>query len=198
MKGYLKPKRHKYQERTDHAKMAITLDYNFVMSEFVGAANGLKEEELEELTPRLENVDQQIKDWRATGDIGFFDLPYNKETVKEIKKLAKQLKEWCRDVLVLGIGGSALGARALQQALCHPSHNYFPIGQRQYHSRLFVADNIDPDSFYGRLDDLELKRPRLMLSPNQAAPRRLLPNSFLFTTCSRVAWVLTKPGKVLL
>lgn len=158
MKGYVKPKRHEYQERTDHAKMAITLDYNFVMSEFVGPANGLKEAELEELTPRLENVDQQIKAWRASGDIGFFDLPYHEETVKEIKGLVKQLKEWCRDVLVLGIGGSALGAHALQQALCHPSHNYFPIGKRQYHSRLFVADNIDPDSFYGRLDDLELKR----------------------------------------
>jgi glucose-6-phosphate isomerase len=78
--------------------------------------------------------------------------------VKEIKELARHLKEWCRDVLVLGIGGSALGARALQQALCHPSHNYFPIGRRQYHSRLFVADNIDPDCFYGLLDDLELRR----------------------------------------
>ncbi len=158
MQRYMKPGRHEPQEKRDHAKMAITLDYNFVMSEFVGEANGLQEAEIEELTPRLENLDQQIKDRRAHGDIGFFDLPYDAATVKEIKDLAKHLKEWCRDVLVLGIGGSALGARALQQALCHPAHNYFPVGRRQYHSRLFVADNIDPDNFYGRLDDLELKR----------------------------------------
>ena len=83
--------------------MAFTLDHNFVMSEFVGPANGLQEEELAELTPRLENVDQQLKGWRASGEIGFFDLPYDEEIVKEIKKLAKQLKEWCRDVLVLGL-----------------------------------------------------------------------------------------------
>ena len=90
--------------------------------------------------------------------MGFFDLPYDPEVVTEIKKLARQLKEWCRDVLVLGVGGAAAGIRALQQALCHPSHNLFPVGRRQYHSRLFVFDNIDPDSFYGLLDDLELKR----------------------------------------
>ncbi len=74
------------------------------------------------------------------------------------QEAARQLKEWCRDVLVLGVGGAAAGIRALQQALCHPSHNLFPVGRRQYHSRLFVFDNIDPDSFYGLLDDLELKR----------------------------------------
>lgn len=158
MQGYLKPGHQVHKEKIDYAKMAVGIDYNFVMSEFLGAENGLQAQELEELTPRLQDIDQQLKAGRDRGAIGFFDLPYDEQLVKEIKKLTKQCKEWCRDVLVLGIGGSALGARALQQALCHPAHNFFPIGRRQYHSRLFVADNIDPDSFYGRLDDLELKR----------------------------------------
>ncbi len=150
--------RGQHEESRDYGKTPITVDHNFVMAEFVGESNGLQEQELQELNPRLEKLDQQLKAWRASGDAGFFDLPYNEEIVKEIKELAKHFKEWCRDVLVLGIGGSALGARALQQALCHPAHNFFPIGRRQYHSRLFVADNIDPDYFYGRLDDLELRR----------------------------------------
>lgn len=151
------PRGHREEVR-EYAEKPITVDYNYTMSEFLGAATGLKHEEFEDLQPRLEQVDQQLKDWRASGEVGCFDLPYNTDLVKEVKDLVRKSKEWCRDVLVLGIGGSALGARALQQALCHPSHNYFPIGRRQYHSRLFVADNIDPDCFYGLLDDLELKR----------------------------------------
>lgn len=167
------------EEAKDYSRTLITLDHNFIMSDFVGPANGLPEEELAELNPRLEDLDQQLKDWRASGEIGFFDLPYDQETPKEIKKLARQFKEWCRDVLVLGIGASASGARALTQALCHPSHNFFPIGRRQYHSRLFVADNIDPDSLYGLLDDLELKRLLVnVISKSGAAPETMV--NFLF------------------
>ncbi len=147
-----------HEEVRDYPKMPVTIDHNFVMSEFVGPANGLQEDELAELNPGLEDLDRQLKGWRADGEVGFLTLPYDEEIVKQIKKLARQFKEWCRDVLVLGLGSSAIGARALQQALCHPAHNFFPIGRRQYHSRLFVADTIDPDSLYGLLDDLELKR----------------------------------------
>ena len=146
------------EETLDYPQQPITLNYAFVMSDCLGPTQGLQEEAFAGLNPRLEELDRRLKAWRTDGTIGFFDLPYAQETLTEVKKLARQIKEWCRDVLVLGVGGAAAGIRALQQALCHPSHNLFPIGRRQYHSRLFVFDNIDPDSFYGLLDDLELKR----------------------------------------
>ena len=60
--------------------------------------------------------------------------------------------------MVLGIGGSALGARALHQALCHPQHNKFPMARRQHKAGLWVADNIDPDYLYGLLDGLDMRR----------------------------------------
>ncbi len=167
------------EETIDYTEQPITLDYAFVMSDCLGPAHGLQEESFAELNPRLEELDRQIKAWRADGTMGFFDLPYDPVVVTEIKKVAKQLKEWCRDVLVLGVGGTAAGIRALQQALCHPSHNLFPVGRRQYHSRLFVADNIDPDSFYGLLDDLELKRLLVnVISKSGATPATLA--KFLF------------------
>jgi glucose-6-phosphate isomerase len=167
------------EETIDYTEQPVTLDYAFVMSDCLGPAHGLPEESFAELNPRLEELDRQIKAWRADGTMGFFDLPYDPVVVTEIKKVAKQLKEWCRDVLVLGVGGTAAGIRALQQALCHPSHNLFPVGRRQYHSRLFVADNIDPDSFYGLLDDLELKRLLVnVISKSGATPATLA--KFLF------------------
>ncbi len=156
-------RRHEHQEPKKYAdpqwveKMAVTVDYNFAMADFVGA-QGLTDQDLDALTPRLEAIDQDLKERRRSGELAFYDLPYQEDGLREIRTLARALKEWCWDLLVLGIGGSALGARALHQALCHPSHNYFPIARRQYHSRLIVADNIDPDWLYGLLDDLDLRR----------------------------------------
>lgn len=149
---------HEPDAEKDYGKLTISLDYHFAMSHLVGEANGFTEAELESLTPELENLEQQRRDRQAAGDPGFFILPADNSIVQEIRGLAKKYKEWCRDLLVLGSGSPALGIQALREALCHPSHNYFPIGRRQYHSRLFVADSLDPDSLYGLLDDLELKR----------------------------------------
>lgn len=142
----------------DQPRSSLQLDLNFAMADFVGPENGLTEEDFHRLQPRLEQISQQIQEWRHSGRIGFFDLPYQDPGLKEIKKLARGLKEWCWDLVVLGIGGSALGAKALHQALCHPSHNFFPPARRHYNLRLFVLDNIDPDTFYGTLDGMELRR----------------------------------------
>ena len=62
--------------------------------------------------------------------------------MREIKIFAEGLGQAHDHVLVLGIGGSALGNTALQTALNSPYHNlHAPAGL----PRLFVLDNIDPD-----------------------------------------------------
>lgn len=147
-----------YQDERWTRKMALSLDYNYVMADFVGPEHGLTEADFAELAPRIKELDQDLRRRRELGELAFLDLPYQEEPLQEIKRLAKPLLEWYWDLVVLGIGGSALGARALHQALCHPQHNILPIGRRQYRPRLWVADNIDPDAFYGLLDALELRR----------------------------------------
>jgi glucose-6-phosphate isomerase len=146
-----------YQDPKWAASQAISLDYNYVMSEFVGE-HGLKEVELEELTPRLESLDQELAAARQSGRLGFLELPYQEQVVPEVRKVARPILEWCWHLVILGIGGSALGARALQQALCHPQYNLFPLARRQHRPGLWVADNIDADFLYGLLDGLELRR----------------------------------------
>jgi len=137
---------------------AVGLDYNYAMADFVGD-RGLKPEELAALTPQLSQVHEELEAGRASGKYAFFDLPYQQEgVVKAIRRLAKPLLEWCWEFVVLGIGGSALGARALHQALCHPQHNLLPVGRRKHHPGLWVLDNIDPDFIYGILDGLNPKR----------------------------------------
>jgi glucose-6-phosphate isomerase len=85
-------------------------------------------------------------------------VPFDEHLVGEIRRVAKPLLEWCWHFVVLGIGGSALGAKALHQALCPPQYNLFPLARRHHRPALWVLDNIDPDYFYGMLDGLDLRR----------------------------------------
>jgi glucose-6-phosphate isomerase len=139
------------------ASMGLSLDYNYAMADFVGQG-GLQESQLAALAGRFAALHQQLGDARAAGSLGFMELPYQTDLLKEIKKVGKPALEWCWDLVVLGIGGSALGAQALMQALAPPQHNKFPMARRQHRLGLWVLDNIDPDYVFGILDGLELKR----------------------------------------
>ena len=145
------------QEPKWAASMALCLDYNYAMAEFVGA-QGLNEAELADLSPDPAVLARELTAARQAGRFGFMDLPYQTEVLKEIHRVAKPVLEWGWDFVVLGIGGSALGTRALQQALVHPQHNHFPLARRHHRPGLWVLDNIDPDFCFGVLDGLDLRR----------------------------------------
>jgi glucose-6-phosphate isomerase len=147
----------RYEDPAWTEPMAIGLDYNYAMADFVGD-HGLRPEELEALNPRLAAIHEDLAKGRQEGRLAFYDLPYQLEVVKEIRQMAKPLLEWCWEFIVLGIGGSALGARALHQALCQPQHNKLPLARRQHKPSLWVLDNVDPDFMYGMLDALEFRR----------------------------------------
>ncbi len=58
----------------------------------------------------------------------------------QIKELAQALSEKYDNILLLGIGGSALGAKAVLQFLHGPFYNL----EKRAHPRLFILDNLDP------------------------------------------------------
>jgi len=147
----------RYEDSAWTARMAVGLDFNYAMADFV-EQHGLTWEELAALEPRMAQVRQRLEEGRAQGRLAFLDLPYDQTLVREIQAVAKPLLEFLWEFVVLGIGGSALGARALHQALCHPQHNRLPLGRRQHKPSLWVLDNIDPDWLYGILDGLDLRR----------------------------------------
>jgi len=148
-------KRHQDPKWT--ASQALSLDYNYAMAEFVGEM-GLSDSDLAGLPSGPAALEQELAAGRQDGRLGFMELPYQAEVLKEVRRLAKPVLEWCWDFVVLGIGGSALGARALQQALLHPQHNKLPMARRQHKPGLWVLDNVDPDYCFGILDGLDLRR----------------------------------------
>ncbi len=65
------------------------------------------------------------------------------ENEKNVNALVSSLRPNCKNLLVIGIGGSSLGLKAIQNALLDPNWNLLPHEQRSG-PRLFVLDNIDP------------------------------------------------------
>ncbi len=144
---------------------------------------GLPPETIQNFSPKLVEVrDQFLSDlalYNAKSDIppgkqpldmGFFGLPQRLlseyETDREGSELgriltaARRLRDSVDRVVVLGIGGSYMGARALLESCCHPYHNELSRGSRGGSPRLyFEGNNVDNDAAAGLLDLLGHGRP---------------------------------------
>jgi len=126
-------------------KTQIRLHYKNVMADVVGDEHGITPAQLDSLADKTLPLISQTNQERKDGKTPYRDLPYKTQTVEQIKKLSAQVKEGCENLVVLGIGGSALGNIALQTALNPYMHN---LDQSQRKGpRLFVFDNVDPPQF---------------------------------------------------
>lgn len=129
---------------TDHPP--LRLDFSNMMAPHVDggvAADAFAGE----LTTRFRGAHAAVEARRAAGDMGFFDLPYAADTVERVGELADGFGQWFEEVVVLGIGGSGLGALALRDALRGPFWNESDDEARDHFPRLRVVDNPDPATF---------------------------------------------------
>ena len=139
-------------------EMKLELDFNLMMAPPLDPGAGIREEEIKALIPRVREIHQDLYKKRAEAQLPFLTIPFHPSLVQEIKKYTRQVKGWVENFVVLGIGGSALGARALQTALNHPHHNLQSRTMRKGFSRLFVCDNVDPDGFKALLDTIDIRK----------------------------------------
>jgi glucose-6-phosphate isomerase len=124
--------------------MNIRMDYNNMLS--CRVSDGIKREEFDRLSPQIEKANKAMVEKRAAGKMAWRDLPYNQEAVvKDIEDYVKAKKDEIDAFVVLGIGGSALGPLAVQQALNHPWWNELPREKRGGYPKLYVLDNVDPE-----------------------------------------------------
>ncbi len=138
--------------------MEIALNFTNMMESVIGSEHGISEEEIEKITPRMREIAAQLKEQRNKGGLPFLDLPYQDDLVRELKKLSEEQKGLWDNLVILGIGGSALGGIALHRGLNHPFYNTLSSVERGGYPRLFFADNIDPDGFHSLLTMLDLKK----------------------------------------
>ena len=121
----------------------IRLAYGRMLQDGLDGAHGLPRARLAELGTRFAAVQAEVRRRRAGGDYGFYSLVDQAEAVREISTFAEGLGQAHDHVVVLGIGGSALGARALLTALRRPAWNEWDDEGREFFPRLTVLDNVD-------------------------------------------------------
>ena len=128
--------------------------YGNVLSEVVGAEHGLRAEELDALAARVGSIVAQIEAGRSRGERRYRELPYDEPMIQAVEAACAVRRGKVDNLVVLGIGGSALGNVALQTALNSPMHNLLPT-ERRRGARLFVMDNVDPVQFGSLLEWLD-------------------------------------------
>lgn len=135
---------------------------------------GLGDADLKWLAPRLAGARQEVLDNLALYESGvapplekqpldaaFFDLPErlldeDRPLMERITAAGDRMAKEVDRVVILGIGGSYMGARALFESCCHPYHNEISRQRRGGRPRIYFAgNNVDNDSTQGLLDLVE-------------------------------------------
>ncbi|HET6578187.1 MAG TPA: glucose-6-phosphate isomerase [Gemmatimonadales bacterium] len=136
----------------------IRLAYGRMFRDVLDGTHGLPRERLAELATRFGAIQAEVRRRRGEGDYGFYRLVDQADTVQEITTFAEGLGQAHEDVLVLGIGGSALGTRALLTALRKPLWNEWDDEGREFFPRLTVLDNVDPTTVHAALARIDPRR----------------------------------------
>lgn len=141
--------------------MTIQLDVSGMLAPVV--PDGPDAAALDALAPRLAAAAARFDAMVAAGRLGFRELEAQAAERARVADWAASVRRGLDDVIVLGIGGSALGAVCLRTALLPRDWNVRSASQRDGRPRLHVLDNVDPRSVAGVLELVDLKRTRVLV-----------------------------------
>ncbi|MDX2151526.1 MAG: hypothetical protein SFV54_12385 [Bryobacteraceae bacterium] len=136
--------------------MNIQFDDTNLLARMVGEANGLTPSEIEAATPAAQAALAGFKKSSEDGLYGFPHLPFQSQVIREIQSFARQVRGGFDTVCVVGIGGSALGAWAIDCGIRgpHPVQKAFSADN----PRLVILDNVDPSFVGAALESMTPKR----------------------------------------
>jgi len=127
----------------------LVLDHTYVQG-FVQA------QELANLAPEVKLAHERLHQGTGAGSdfLGWIDLPvnYDREEFARIKDAAARIQEDSEVFVVIGIGGSYLGARAVIEALGHSFYNLLDHGKRKTPQILYAGTNISGRYLHDLLD----------------------------------------------
>ena len=130
-------------------KLDIRIDISRCKASAVGAEHGITPGELKAIEPKVEAAAEVLRRDRSDGKYGFYDLYKDDAVFSDVRATASAfLSKGYDNLVVLGIGGSALGTTALVTALKPPFYNLLSRRTRGGTPRIFVMDNIDPVTFH--------------------------------------------------
>lgn len=137
----------------------IRVDFSGAKASAVGEEHGISPSDLKALAKPLAAAHRVLREDRRTKRYGFYDLYKDTATLKQVKALAtKFLDRGYENLVVLGIGGSALGMTALTTALRGSFYNLSSGLGRKGFPKVFVMDNVDPETFSDMLAHCDLEK----------------------------------------
>ena len=108
--------------------MKLNFSYQF-------AKNFISDEEIKQIKPYVELANEVLTSKSGAGNdfLGWLTLPedYDKKEFARIKKAAEKIKSDSEVLIVIGIGGSYLGAKAAIEFLSHSFYNNLPKEKRK-------------------------------------------------------------------
>ena len=132
-----------------------------VRFDYSKAAGFISQEEIDNMEDAVMGAKKKLVEKNGAGNdyVGWVDLPvdYDKEEFARIKKAAAKIQSDSDVLLVVGIGGSYLGARAAIEFLSHSFYNVLPKGARKTPEIYFVGNSISSKYIKDLKDVLEGK-----------------------------------------
>ena len=111
--------------------------------------SGIEQKSIMKYKEKVEQIHQDLQA-RANDQkdfVGWLNLPtnYDKEEFERIKKSAQKIQKDSEVLIVIGIGGSYLGARAVIESLTNTFYNMLPEKKRKFPQILYVGNNLSPN-----------------------------------------------------
>ncbi|MBN1882963.1 MAG: glucose-6-phosphate isomerase [Deltaproteobacteria bacterium] len=130
--------------------MSLHLDYNYMMDRVLGTEDAVSEKDFLKFSDLARMAEEEISKKRADGGLRFLDTQFLKGYMNQVQGALLSLDDRIDTLVVLGIGGSALGARAVQQAL---------VGSLDTPGRrTIIVDNVDPVILNSLIQTLDFDR----------------------------------------
>ena len=132
----------------------VSLAYANLLTPALGEGNGIDPSRLGgDLALRFREAHARVETRIETGEMGFVRLPGDEAMRRGVQDVADSFGQWFETLVVVGIGGSSLGARAVTDALLGPYWNEDSDEDREHYPRLHFMENPDP----GSVSDLLLR-----------------------------------------
>src|SRR6267143_3515543 len=135
-------------------EMTLRLDYSNMMI----SLGGIDQKTWSDAPKQFAAAKRGFDALRSGGTVGFVDLPRDTQLLDQVTSFASRARGKYDDVVILGIGGSALGPIALRTALRPSGWNVLDEKTRGGYPRLNVLDNVDPETIVALLGRLQLAR----------------------------------------
>ena len=131
--------------------MNFKLDFSNIISSNIGEEHGIKFSDIEALAKNT-NIFNSLEEKIKNETLGFYNLPFDKDVLEEVKSYTELAKERFTHYVNIGIGGSALGPIALQSSLNSYYYNdsSFP--------KMYYPDNVDPDWLAELIEQIDVSK----------------------------------------